>query len=70
MAKSRAVKPFTATARDFTFILFGGDKGIRTPDLLHAKQALSQLSYTPVTHDIIPLNARVVNNFFQKIRHY
>ena len=26
----------------------GGDKGIRTPDLLHAKQALSQLSYTPV----------------------
>lgn len=25
----------------------GGDKGIRTPDLLHAKQALSQLSYTP-----------------------
>ena len=27
----------------------GGDKGIRTPDLLHAKQALSQLSYTPVT---------------------
>ena len=26
----------------------GGDKGIRTPDLLHAKQALSQLSYTPI----------------------
>ena len=26
---------------------FGGDEGIRTPDLLHAKQALSQLSYTP-----------------------
>ena len=27
----------------------GGDKGIRTPDLLTASQALSQLSYTPVT---------------------
>ena len=30
------------------FVAFcGGDEGIRTPDLLHAKQALSQLSYTP-----------------------
>ena len=26
---------------------FGGDKGARTPDLLTASQALSQLSYTP-----------------------
>ena len=25
----------------------GGDKGIRTPDLLNAIQALSQLSYIP-----------------------
>ena len=25
----------------------GGDKGIRTPDLLTASQALSQLSYIP-----------------------
>ncbi len=25
----------------------GGDKGDRTPDLLNASQALSQLSYTP-----------------------
>jgi hypothetical protein len=25
----------------------GGDKGARTPDLLHAMQALSQLSYIP-----------------------
>ena len=25
----------------------GGGKGIRTPDLLNAIQALSQLSYTP-----------------------
>ena len=26
---------------------YGGDKGSRTPDLLNAIQALSQLSYTP-----------------------
>ena len=26
---------------------FGGDEGSRTPDLLNAIQALSQLSYTP-----------------------
>ena len=26
----------------------GGDKGSRTPDLLHAKQALYQLSYIPM----------------------
>ena len=28
-------------------LLFGGDERIRTDDLLRAKQALSQLSYTP-----------------------
>ena len=33
----------------------GGDMGIRTPDLLHAKQPLSQLSYTP---EYIPRNHR------------
>ena len=27
--------------------MFGGDKRDRTADLLHAMQALSQLSYTP-----------------------
>ncbi len=27
---------------------FGGAKGGRTPDLLHAMQALSQLSYGPI----------------------
>ena len=27
---------------------YGGDKEIRTPDLLLARQALSQLSYTPI----------------------
>jgi hypothetical protein len=29
-------------------LLFGGDKGIRTPDLLTASQTLSQLSHTPI----------------------
>ena len=27
---------------------FGGDEGNRTPDLLNAIQALSQLSYIPI----------------------
>ena len=31
----------------------GGDEGDRTPDLLTASQALSQLSYAPVTGDTI-----------------
>ena len=29
------------------WVTFGGDKEARTPDLLNAIQALSQLSYTP-----------------------
>lgn len=29
-------------------IFFGGDKRVRTADLLTASQALSQLSYTPM----------------------
>ena len=28
--------------------VFGGDKGVRTPDLMTASHALSQLSYIPV----------------------
>lgn len=31
------------------FIMSGGPKGIRTPDLLNANQALSQLSYRPMS---------------------
>ena len=31
------------------YIHDGGDEGDRTPDLLTASQALSQLSYAPVT---------------------
>ena len=36
----------------FTLLYDGGDKGARTPDLLNAIQALSQLSYIPIS---IPL---------------
>jgi site-specific DNA recombinase len=32
---------------------FGGAEGIRTPDLLRAKEALSQLSYSPICLDYI-----------------
>ncbi len=32
-------------------LLFGGDSGDRTHDLLNAIQALSQLSYTPIRYD-------------------
>ena len=31
-------------------VLYGGDEGDRTPDLLNAIQALSQLSYAPVQY--------------------
>ena len=41
-------KYFPQTFKGSTVIVFiGGDKGIRTPDLLNAIQALSQLSYIP-----------------------
>ena len=33
--------------------LYGGDEGDRTPDLLHAMQALSQLSYAPVQRTVL-----------------
>ena len=40
---------------------FGGAKGDRTPDLLTASQALSQLSYGPITARILPLFSTPVN---------
>ena len=48
--------------------LFGGDEGDRTPDLLNAIQALSQLSYAPksFTTDIIRKKASFVNSFLTK----
>ena len=33
---------------DFAKVMFGGAEGTRTPDLLRAKEALSQLSYSPI----------------------
>ena len=44
---------------------FGGDEGDRTPDLLNAIQALSQLSYAPksFTCDIIRKKTSFVNTF-------
>ena len=38
----------------------GGDEGIRTPDLLRAREALSRLSYIPKTgigYQVLPGNA-------------
>ena len=42
---------------------FGGDEGDRTPYLLNAIQALSQVSYTPKTFVIL-------SHFFRKIKYY
>lgn len=39
----------------------GGDEGDRTPDLLTASQALSQLSYAPVWY--LKIITQVVTNF-------
>lgn len=36
--------------RVLSSVQYGGAEGIRTPDLLRAKEALSQLSYSPVLH--------------------
>ena len=53
---NRVLVPLSSPRRTKTapikvpFCRLGGDKGSRTPDLLHAKQALYQLSYIP-KHD-------------------
>ena len=44
----------------------GGDEGIRTPDLLHAKQALSQLSHTPKYSYIISQYLKKIKYITQK----
>ena len=50
---------------DFTLLFCsgGGGKRDRTADLLHAMQALSQLSYTPLQNrnEILEANLRFVN---------
>ena len=48
------------------YIHNGGDEGDRTPDLLTASQALSQLSYAPVRRSTIrELGPRCKDNFEQ-----
>ena len=37
----------------FAKVFFGGAGGTRTPDLLRAREALSQLSYSPIYQNII-----------------
>ena len=47
----------------------GGDEGDRTPDLLTASQALSQLSYAPVRRSTIrELGPRCKDNFGKTFR--
>ena len=45
---------------DFLEYRFGGGKRDRTADLLHAMQALSQLSYTPTRNPIVLLRPQAV----------
>ena len=67
----------TPNSRKRKFGAFGGDEGDRTPYLLHAMQALSQVSYTPVvlpqshcpaTVVIIAKSPANVNHYFGKVR--
>jgi hypothetical protein len=43
-----AISDLLGDNRAITSLFFGGGKRDRTADLLHAMQALSQLSYTPL----------------------
>ena len=42
----------------------GGAKGTRTPDLLPARQPLSQLSYGPTSGTNIPSNRKIVKRVY------
>ena len=46
------------------YIHDGGDEGDRTPDLLTASQALSQLSYAPVTRRYYRGSSRGMQGLF------
>ncbi len=41
---------------------FGGAEGTRTPDFLLAKEALSLLSYSPISRNIIPVNYYILKS--------
>src|SRR5882724_1354422 len=51
-----AVQTLDTPAHEFK-IVFGGREGIRTPGLLVANEALSQLSYSPTSSNQISANA-------------
>jgi hypothetical protein len=50
-----------------SFDLIGGAKRDRTADLLHAMQALSQLSYSP-NDGHFKLNKKNLSNYFQLLK--
>ncbi len=62
VTKPKKNAQFLRIARSFS----GGDEGIRTPDLLHAKQALSQLSHTPRYSYIISQHFKKIKYIMQK----
>src|SRR5574343_872009 len=49
--KGRCPRPLDDGDPDFLSSFYGGGKRDRTADLLHAMQALSQLSYTPASKE-------------------
>jgi hypothetical protein len=53
----------------YYILFFGGDKGIRTPDLRRAKAALSQLSYIPSLR-CASFVMRIASNLFLKILYF
>ena len=53
-------------ARFMLLLKFGGDEGDRTPYLLNAIQALSQVSYTPKTFVILAYFIRKIKYYFKK----
>src|SRR5882724_2833332 len=56
-----AVQTLDTPAHEFK-IVFGGREGIRTPGLLVANEALSQLSYSPTSSNQILANAAHLAN--------
>ena len=64
--KGRCPRPLDDGDPDVFFRAFGGGTRDRTADLLHAMQALSQLSYTPAAKEgrIIGTSFDLVNRAF------
>ena len=47
------MSPFVSARQSASLSHFGGDEGNRTPDPLLAGQVLSQLSYTPMSGELV-----------------